>query len=200
MNFAWFNFPKDWPAWFREKTGKPHCRASVNAQCAYVADLYRQFLGRGQNQYGFYSGPMEHRYWKGRVVARHGWLLITDDTGASVIYDPTRWCFYRGNRPRLAIADADSPEYDQGMNKMRSFLFADTFSRIPDFDPAKRVVCEQPDINALFQNRVCFQRLMWLANLPPQHETFQTKGERIRMILWLQNSGYRALVPQDNRV
>jgi len=200
MSFAWFPFPKDWPAWFRERTGKPHCRANVNSQCAYVADLYRQYLGRGTNQYGFYHGPMPHPFWRSHALARHGWLLLTDDAGGEIIYDPTRWCFYPGNKPRLAIVSADCTDYDQGMNRVRAALNGDYYAQIPEFDPASAVACDQPDITALFRNRVCFKRLLWLANLPPQHATFSSKAERIRMILWLQNNGHRALIPQDNRV
>lgn len=200
MSFTWFPFPKDWPAWFRAKTGKPHNRASVNAQCAYIADLYRQYLGRGENQYGFYHGPMEHPYWQGRPLARHGWLLVTDEHGGSIIYDPTRWCFYKGNKPLLAIATADSPEYDHGMNRTKASLFAKQFSAIPDFNPDKEVKCDQPDICALFQHRVCVLRLAWLANLPTQHEVFKAPGIRVRMFRWLQDNGYKAFIPMDNRI
>lgn len=200
MSFSWFQFPKDWPAWFREHTGKRHCRASVNGQCAYVASLYRQYLGRGTEQYGFYRGQMEHSFWKSRPLARHGWLLLADASGAEVIIDPTRWCFYLGDKPRLAIASADSSDYDQGMNETRAFLFAERFAAIPEFEPAKQVECDQPDINAMFNGRVCVKRLFWLANLPPKHAHFSNAPMRIRTMLWLQNNGYKAFIPLDNRV
>jgi hypothetical protein len=186
---VWMPFPTGWPAAFRSVSSKEFEYYAVNGKCAWVAHMLHKFLGAGIEQYGFFSGQVTDPFWKWKPFIRHGWLKL----GANIL-DPTRFCF-TSHMPKLAVCPATSPDYDQGMNRMR----AQNRRPMPDFS-GKPVECQQVSIQNLFGGLVCDERLFWLANLPPLDPIFSSQYERKKMFRWLESSGRREWIPIDNRV
>lgn len=195
MSLVWTEFDPKWFAFFKKRTGRAFNFKNVCGQCAFVADLYRQYLGRGENQYGFYSGPVTNAYWHSAVVQRHGWIRLKKS-----IVDPTRWCFMEEQTPMLAQTDLDDEHYDVGMRRFKSRLFADWHQNMPDYN-GKPHECDQPDLVLLFEGQISIERLFWVANQIPGSKVFVDEAERTRIFKWLQaQKGLSGLIPIDNRV
>ena len=152
-----------------------------------------QFLGEGRERYGFFDGEITNPYWLGKSsgFVRHGWLEVN-----GCIVDPTRWCFLRTHTPMLAICNLQSRDYDAGMNVVRQAMWRP----LPEYNANKMVLCYCPAIMDLFEGQVCKERLFWLANLAVGDPVFGTEEIRVKMFTWLQDNGYQAWIPWDNRV
>jgi len=195
VSLVWKRFDVEWLAFFKKRTKKAFLFKNVSGQCAYVANLYRQYLGAGENQYGFYSGPVTHSFWNNAEVQRHGWLRLK-----KCIVDPTRWCFMAEELPMLAQTSLDDEDYDVGMRRFRRLINPEWHNNMPVYD-GEAYACDQPDLVLLFEGQISIQRLFWIANQPPGASVFRDEAERIRIFKWFQRSkGLSALVPIDNRV
>jgi hypothetical protein len=195
VNLVWKHFDLEWYRFFKKRTKRAFVHSYVSGQCAYVADLYRQYLGRGQNQYGFYMGEITHPNWNQPPV-RHGWLRLKKS-----IVDPTRWCFMADETPLLAETDLDNPDYDVGMRRFKADLFGDWHANMPEYDENDAHECDQPDLVLLFGGKISLKRLFWIANQPPESKAFVDEAERGRVFRWLQSKkNLSGLVPIDNRV
>lgn len=195
---VWVNFTVDWKAYWKKTTNKPFVYKHVNSRCAYVAHVMRGLLeSQGvegiRERYGFFDGAITNPYWLRRGIGfmRHGWLDIQ-----GVIVDPTRWCFIGLYAHKLALCSSKSKDYDAGMNCARHGFFRP----LPEFNAAKKVLCNNPHILDLFEGEVCRDRLAWLANIPPGDLLFESEDRRIAMFKWMQDNGQAALIPWDNRV
>lgn len=187
----WKHFPKRFLEYFRAQSG-PFCYKNVNGQCSQVAHLYHEYLGSGIERYGLYYGPVFNPFWEKRPLINHAWVEVGE-----TIHDPTLWCFLRMVRPMLAIVPRDSEAYDHGMNRFRMTMEP----AMPAFNRDNIVGCDQPDIVALFgKNKICRDRIFWLANLAPQSQVFRSAARQAAMFRWLQDNGFGAYIPIDNRV
>ena len=114
--------------------------------------------------------------------------------------DPTRWCFLVEEEPRLCMTETRNDDYDLGMNKAKEKMLAEYRRFIPDYDPTKKVACDQPDLLWKFNGKVDMGRLFWIANRAPGTDAFTDEEERLRIFEWLESSGHSAFIPFDNRV
>lgn len=155
-------------------------------RCHEIAGLIvHNGLIKGHAVYGFYVGyvdpaSMFYERKKTAGVVRHGWIYAKDQRGKAFIIDPTRWVF-TCESPRIHVTLADSPDYDEGMNRLRAMLLK------PAPDPTERVQAPARDFGPMFlpasklcdefltsllvngrrkDGRITNMQLFWLANLP----------------------------------
>lgn len=114
--------------------------------------------------------------------------------------DPTRWCFLAEEQELLCMAETRNDDYDLGMNKAKEKMMAEYRRFIPDYDPTKKVACDQPDLLWKFNGKVDMGRLFWIANRAPHSDAFVDEEEHERIFTWLEKNDYGALIPLDNRM
>lgn len=153
----------------------------------------------GKPRYGHYHGPIAPgtMFYK-REIVRHGWIEAPDGQ----IVDPTRWVF-EGAEPYVFQGWDEDGYYDTGGNQIRYMLMSGR--PMPKYDPeARQFDVPNTEAGVIMKlvlgghegDKVSFNQLIYLANLPPNFEEEDIVRDIYR---WLQGEGLQALIPMDNR-
>jgi len=132
----------------------------------------------GKPEYGIWTGPIdEGSPFKGRLIARHGWVRMPDDQ----ICDPTRWVF-ENVEPYIYVGPED--HYDMGAADLREgvlgYVYADEAQILDFLDDPEAFIDE-------------IEAIRMLANTPPKVAPY-LMGEVYEAI---DRMGHGAWIPID---